>query len=84
MSMRSFYHKLILAFPKTILLLILLVVALLGYEARKLEIDASAETLLLEDDQDLAFTRLISQRYYTPNFLVVAFTPKAVVCGGVN
>ena len=57
------------------LLLILLGVAFLGYEARKLEIDASSETLLLEDDKDLEYTRLINQRYYTPDFLVVSYTP---------
>jgi predicted RND superfamily exporter protein len=75
--LRSFYDKLILEHSKTILVLILLVVAFLGYEARKLEIDASSETLLLEDDKDLEYTRLINQRYYTPDYLVVTFTPKA-------
>ena len=75
--LRSFYDKLILEHSKTILVLILLVVTFLGYEARKLEIDASSETLLLEDDKDLAYTRLINQRYYTPDYLVVTFTPKA-------
>ncbi|MEE2716157.1 MAG: MMPL family transporter [SAR324 cluster bacterium] len=75
--LRAFYDKLVLAHSKTILLLILLAVAFLGYEARKLEIDASSETLLLEDDKDLEYTRLINQRYYTPDYLVVTFTPKA-------
>ena len=75
--LRSFYDKLILEHSKTILVLILLVVAFLGSEARKLEIDASSETLLLEDDKDLEYTRLINQRYYTQDYLVVTFTPKA-------
>ncbi|MDP7318806.1 MAG: MMPL family transporter [SAR324 cluster bacterium] len=75
--LRSFYDKLILEHSKTILVLILLVVAFLGSEARKLEIDASSETLLLEDDKDLEYSRLINQRYYTPDYLVVTFTPKA-------
>jgi predicted RND superfamily exporter protein len=44
--------------------------------ALKLEIDASAETLLLEDDKDLAFAREIEKRYKGENFLVVTFTPK--------
>ena len=76
MSLRTFYDKFILEYPKTVLLLILLAVAFLGYEARKLEIDASTETLLLEEDKDLEYTRLINQRYYTPDFLVISFTPQ--------
>ena len=31
----------------------------------------------MEDDKDLAFTRLINKRYYSPDFLVIAYTPKA-------
>ncbi|MDP6638834.1 MAG: MMPL family transporter [SAR324 cluster bacterium] len=75
MLLRSFYDQIILKYSKTVLLLILLGVAFLGYEARKLEIDASSETLLLEDDKDLEYTRLINQRYFTPDFLVISYTP---------
>jgi len=75
--LRQFYDKIILTYPKTILLLLLLSLAALGYQARYLEIDASAETLLLEDDKDLAFTRKVNQRYGNQDFLVLTFTPKA-------
>ena len=75
--LRQFYDKIILSYPKTILLLLLLCIAALGYQARYLEIDASAETLLLEDDKDLAFTRKVNQRYGNQDFLVLTFTPKA-------
>jgi len=75
--LRQFYDKIILTYPKTILLLLLLCFAALGYQARYLEIDASAETLLLEDDKDLAFTRKVNQRYGNQDFLVLTFTPKA-------
>ncbi len=75
--LRQFYDKIILTYPKTILILLLLFIAALGYQARYLEIDASAETLLLEDDKDLAFTRKVNQRYGNQDFLVLTFTPKA-------
>ena len=74
--LRQFYDKIILTYPKTILLLLLLSIAALGYQAQYLEIDASAETLLLEDDKDLAFTRKVNQRYGNQDFLVLTFTPK--------
>ena len=44
--------------------------------ALKLEIDASAETLLLEGDKDLQFTRDISKLFTASNFLVVTYTTK--------
>lgn len=44
--------------------------------ALKLEIDASAETLLLEGDKDLEFTREIGKRFTAPDFLVLTYTVK--------
>ena len=69
------YDKLILAYPKTVLLVMLLVLTALGYQARKLEIDASAETLVLEDDKDLQFTRLVNDRYGSSDFLIISYIP---------
>ncbi len=74
--LRFFYDRLLLAYPKTALLVILLAVAVLGYEARKLEIDASAETLILEDDRDLQFTRLVNTRYGSSDFLIISYLPR--------
>ena len=76
MMLREFYDKFILAYPKTILLILLISIAALGYQARYLEIDASAETLLLEDDKDLAFTRKVNERYGSRDFLVLTYSPK--------
>lgn len=73
--LRLFYDRLLLAYPKTFLLVLLLAVAGFAYEARKLEIDASAETLILEDDKDLNFTRLVNNRYGSSDFLVISYTP---------
>jgi len=74
---KAFYSKVILKYPKSILLLVFLAVAFLGSQAFKMEVDASAETLLLENDKDLQFARLISERYQTPDILVIAYSPKA-------
>ncbi len=74
--LRGLYRGLILKYPKSILLLVFLAVGFLGTQAFKMEVDASAETLLLEHDKDLRYSRLISQRYQTPDFLVIAYTPK--------
>ena len=73
--LRLLYDKLILAYPKTVLLAMFLFIAFMGFQARKLEIDASAETLILENDKDLQYTRLIDERYGGSDFLVISYTP---------
>ncbi len=74
--MYSLYRKLIVDYPKWVLVGVLLLVLGLGYYATKLEIDASAETLLLEDDPDLAFAREVNRRFEGGDDLVVAYTPR--------
>lgn len=49
-------------------------VVVMAFFSLKLEIDASAETLLLEDDKDLEYTRDVLKRFEAPNFLVVTYS----------
>ncbi len=74
--MKRFFNSFVLEYPRLVLILIVIVIAFLGYQARKLEIDASAETLLLEDDKDLALSRLFTERFKSQDFLVIAFSPE--------
>ena len=73
---KKFYDTLILRHPFLFLLLALSLVGFLGYNSSKMQIDASAETLLLEDDKDLKYFREVSEKYETSNFLIVTFSPK--------
>ncbi|WP_122893140.1 efflux RND transporter permease subunit [Arcobacter peruensis] len=73
---KKIYDNVILKFPIAVLLVLFTSITVLGYYATKLEIDASAETLLLDDDKDLKFSREVNKRYYNPNFLVVTYSPK--------
>ena len=75
MFVNSFYSNLVLKYPRLILVVIALITLIMSFYATKLEIDASSETLILEDDKDLKYSQLISKRYETPDFLVIAFTP---------
>jgi len=72
---KKFYDNIVLKYPITVLVALLLVIGTLAYHATKLEIDASAETLLLDDDKDLKFSREVNKRYYNPSFLVITYTP---------
>jgi len=70
------YQKIILKYPLTVLTLLIISILSFGTYATKLEIDASAETLLLDDDKDLAFTRTVEKRFKTNDILVLAYKPK--------
>ncbi|UFS61368.1 MMPL family transporter [Sulfurimonas sp. HSL-3221] len=75
--LKRFYTGFVFRYPRTVIALVLLTAALLGTQAVKLSVDASAETLLLENDKDLAYTRLVAKRYRGQDFLVVTYTPDA-------
>ena len=71
-----FFDKIILEYPKLIIICFLVVTSFLGYKAKDFTLDASAETLVLEDDKDLRYSRLIHSRYGENDFLFVTYTPK--------
>ncbi len=72
----KFYQKLILKYPLSVLIVLLSCILILGMNVTKLEIDASAETLLLEDDKDLAFSRTVAKRFGSDDVLILAYKPK--------
>lgn len=69
------YQKIILKYPLAILLLLFISILSFGTYASKLEIDASAETLLLDDDKDLAFARTIEERFESDDVLILVYKP---------
>ena len=73
---KRIYDTFILKYPSAVLIALMIFISSLAYYATKLEIDASAETLLLDDDKDLKFFREVNERYNSTDFLVVTFSPK--------
>jgi len=47
-----------------------------GYFAKDFKLDASSDTLLLENDPDLNYLREITKRYGFKDFLVLTYTPE--------
>ncbi|WP_419765599.1 MAG: efflux RND transporter permease subunit [Arcobacter sp.] len=74
--MKSFFDRFIINSPKSVLLGLFVIIAVLGYFSTKLEIDASSQTLMLENDKDLKLTRQINKRYNNSDILVLTLTPK--------
>jgi uncharacterized protein len=70
------YNRLVLDRPLLVILCLVVVIGFLAYKARNFKIDASAETLLLENDTALRYTRQVNDRYGVNDFLIVAYSPK--------
>jgi len=69
------YDRIVLGHPKIVLIVLLLLLSFFSYHAKDFKLDASPDTLLLEDDKDLKIFREINSRYNIKEFLVVTFTP---------
>jgi len=71
------YERVVLGHPRAVLALLFALLAFFGYHARDFRLDASADSLLLEDDADLRLFREVHERYPSRDLLVVTFTPQA-------
>jgi len=73
--LKKVYQQFILEYP--ILALLLVVIFSFGYYATKLEIDASSDTLLLDDDPTLKLSQTISKRFTGSSMLIVTYSPNS-------
>ena len=71
------YDSVILQRPKIVILCLLSVVLFLGYQAKNFKLDASTETLIIETDEDLRYSRLIKSRYGGHDYLLLTYSPTA-------
>ncbi len=62
--------------PRLVLAIFLLGASALGWQARKFEVDASAETLLMRNNRHYIQTRVVDERFSPAEFLLIAFKPK--------
>jgi len=73
---RPFFDKVVLERPGLVIICLLAVVSFLGYKAKDFRLDASAETLVLEHDIDLRYSRIINSRYGLQDYLLMTYAPK--------
>jgi predicted RND superfamily exporter protein len=74
-AVRGAYDRIVLGHPRIVLLLLLLVLSILGYHAGNFRLDASADTLVLEHDEDLRYLYELNEHYGIAEFLLIAYTP---------
>ena len=61
--------------PKLVIVMLLALVVFFAWHAQNFRLDASADSLLLENDPDLEFSREINNRYGTADSVTVAYSP---------
>ena len=70
-----FYQKSIIENPRTILVFLFFIFAFFAFFTKDFRLDASSDTLLLENDPDLKYLKEINDRYGSKEFLILTYTP---------
>ena len=70
------YQNSVIQKPKVILTLLIFCLLFFGYQTKNFKLDASSDTLLIENDPDLNYLREVTDRYGAKEFLVLTFSPK--------
>ena len=70
------YKNSIIEKPKFTLLILIILLFSFGYFSKNFQLDASSDTLLLENDPDLKYLREVNTKYGSKDFLVLTYTPK--------
>jgi predicted RND superfamily exporter protein len=74
-SLLDAYDRLVLRRPGITLVVIALVVVFFAYHAPAFRLDASADSLVLENDEALQYYRSIRARYGSDDYLIITYTP---------
>ncbi len=71
----NFYQKTVLRHPLAAIFMVLALAVAMALGLPNFKLDASADSLTLEHDDDLNFFREVVQRFGSDNFLIVTFSP---------
>ena len=69
------YENIIIKHPIFIIFFLILVLGFFSLHIKNFELDASADSLILEDDEDLKIFRKIISRYDTKDFVIITYKP---------
>ena len=73
---QKIYQNLIILKPKITLSILILILLGFTYFAKNFQLDASSDTLLLENDPDLKYLRDVSKKYGSKDYFVLTYTPE--------
>ena len=69
------YQKIIIKNPIITILFLIFILGFFSLYIKNFELDASADSLILEDDEDLKIFRKIISRYDTKDFVIITYKP---------
>jgi predicted RND superfamily exporter protein len=75
LSPPDIYNRLILKHPGVTLAIIALVVIFFALQSTNFKLDASGDSLVLENDETLRYYRAIRARYGSDDFLIITYSP---------
>ena len=70
------YRQYLLGHPFLVLLFLAMILVISATNIKNFKLDASADTLILEDDHDLKIFRNVSERYESSDFMILTLTDK--------
>ena len=70
------YSDTVFGKPKLVMVILFLLMSFFAYQVQNFRLDASADSLLLEDDPDLEYSRSINTRYGIRESVTIAYTPE--------
>ena len=76
MIFSDLYKNIVIKKPKITLLFLIIFLVSFGYNSKNFQLDASSDTLLLENDPDLKYLREVNKKYGSKEFLVLTYTHK--------
>jgi len=78
-GLRKLYESTVLGRPAATLVVMTAITLSVGWFAPDFSLDASADSLILERDDDLRYYGSIRARYGSDDFLIVTYTPQGVL-----
>ena len=76
MIFSNLYKSTIIQKPKITLTILIVLLLSFGFYSKNFQLDASSDTLLLENDPDLKYLREVNKKYGSKDFLVLTYTHK--------
>jgi hypothetical protein len=73
----NFLSSIVTSKPKMVLVLLLAFLGIMSLFITEFKMDASSDSLVLENDEDFKYYREITNNYASSDFLVVIFTPNS-------
>ena len=74
--LKNLYKNIVIEKPKLTFFFLIIILISFGYFSKDFQLDASSDTLLLENDPDLKYLREVNSNYGSKDYLVLTYSPK--------